>query len=193
MEKRKVVVLTDGDRVARKVVEQVAKNVGGRCISLSWGNPTQATGEEIATAVKQTPYDPVLVMIDDCGSRGMGRGEKALAELLQDEEIEVLGVVAVASNTDAVEGTPVQASVTRDGMVIDQPVDKDGNPKDGGDHRIHGDTVDIINHLNIPVVIGVGDLGKMNDADLVEEGAKITTQAVLEVLKRSNYSPDPAH
>lgn len=186
MEKRKVVVLTDGDRVAKRVVEQVAKNVGGRCISLSGGNPTHVTGSEIAAAVKQTPYDPVLVMIDDCGSQGVGRGEKALAELKLDQEIEILGVVAVASNTAAVEGTPITASVTRDGTVVEKPVDKDGNPK-GGDCKIHGDTVDIINQLNIPVVIGVGDLGKMDDADLVEQGAKITTQAVQEVLRRSNF------
>lgn len=184
--KRKVVVLTDGDWVAERVVEQVAKNVGGRAISLSGGNPTRSTGSEIVAAVKETPYDPVLVMIDDCGFRGKGRGERVLEDLMHDEEIEVLGVVAVASNTIAVEGTPVTFSVTREGKVVDKAVDKDGNPK-LNDNKIHGDTVDIIGRLNIPLVVGLGDLGKMEDADRVELGAKVTTQAVREILKRSNY------
>ncbi|MGD8401098.1 MAG: stage V sporulation protein AE, partial [Bacillota bacterium] len=72
MTKRKVVVITDGDRVAQKVVAKVAQNVGGRVISLSGGNPTPVSGREIAAAIKQTPHDPVLVMIDDCGCQGEG-------------------------------------------------------------------------------------------------------------------------
>lgn len=183
---RKVVVLTDGDRIATKVVEKVAQNVGGRAISLSGGNPTGVSGSEIANAVKATPYDPVLVMVDDCGSRGEGHGEKALAELIKDPEIEVLGAVAVASNTAHVEGVPVDISVTREGKIVDSSVNKDGIP-DKENHRIAGDTVDILNRLNIPVIVGIGDLGKMEDADLVEDGAKITTIAVNEVLKRSNF------
>jgi stage V sporulation protein AE len=185
--KRKVVVITDGDRAAQKVVEKVAQNVGGRAISLSGGNPTPISGGAIAAAVQQTPHDPVLVMIDDCGCCGAGRGEMALAELAGNAEIEILGVVAVASNTAKVEGIKINAAVTRDGAVIDCPVDKDGNPGKKHEPRIHGDTVDILNRLSIPVVIGIGDLGKMNDADLVEQGAKITTRAVQEVLNRSNF------
>lgn len=191
MVKRKVVVITDGDRAAQRVVEKVAKNVGGRAISLSGGNPTPVSGWQIAEAVRKTPYDPVLVMIDDCGCRGEGCGERALAELVNQEDIEILGVVAVASNTAKVEGTKINAAVTRDGQIIDRPVNKDGNPQKETDPRIHGDTVDILNRLAIPVVIGVGDLGKMNNADLVEEGAKITTQAVQEVLSRSNFQAHP--
>jgi stage V sporulation protein AE len=187
VEKRKVVVITDGDRAAQKVVKKVAQNVGGRAISLSGGNPTPVSGSQIAEAVKQTPHDPVLVMIDDCGCQGEGRGERALAELADQAEIEILGVVAVASNTAKVEGAKITASITRNGTVTDRPVDKDGNPQKDADQRLHGDTVDIFNRLSIPVVIGIGDLGKMNDADLVEQGAKITTQAVLEVLNRSNF------
>jgi stage V sporulation protein AE len=185
--KRKIVVLTDGDRVARKVVEKVARNVGGRAISLSAGNPTLATGEEIAAAVKETPYDPVLVMVDDCGRRGKGRGEQVLEFLAKDPGIEILGVVAVASNTTKVEGVPVDASVSRAGEVVEVPVDKDGYPEPSGHRKVEGDTVDVINRLQIPIVIGVGDLGKMKDADLVEKGARITTEAVREILERSNF------
>lgn len=182
---RKVIVLTDGDRVAKQVVEQVAKNIGGRAISLSAGNPTAVSGEEIAAAVKSAPHDPVLVMVDDCGSKDTGYGERALEELVKDPDIEIIGAVAVASNTGDVEGVPVNLSVTRDGQIIDASVNKDGEPIPNN-HIINGDTVDILNRLKIPIIVGVGDLGKMNDADLVEDGAKITTMAVNEILKRSN-------
>jgi len=184
--KRKIVVITDGDKVAGKVVERVAGNVGGRAISLSGGNPTRVSGREIAAAVKATPYDPVLVMIDDCGARGKGEGEKALEELARDPEIDILGAVAVASNTSRVEGVPVKVSVTRDGKVVEAPVDKDGHPLPGTG-RITGDTVDILNRLQIPVIVGLGDLGKMEEADLVENGARVTTIAVREVLTRSGF------
>lgn len=187
MANRKIIVLTDGDRVAKKVVEKVAQNIGGRAISMSAGNPTPVTGSEIAAVVKETPYDPVLVMVDDCGSGHKGRGEKALEELANDPELDILGIIAVASDTSNVEGVPVAVSVSRQGEVVSGPVDKIGNPEPEGHSKVEGDTVDVINQLHVPVVIGLGDLGKMDDADLVEEGAKITTLAVEEILKRSNY------
>lgn len=187
MTTRKIIVLTDGDLVAKKVVEKVAQNIGGRAISMSAGNPTPVSGKEIAAAVKEAPKDPVLVMVDDCGSREKGSGEKALEELANDPELDILGVIAVASDTSKVEGVPVTASVSREGKVVLGPVDKIGNPEPEGHTKIEGDTVDVINQLQVPIVIGLGDLGKMDDADLVEEGAKITTMAVEEIMKRSNY------
>jgi stage V sporulation protein AE len=187
MAKRKVIVVTDGDRVAQKVVEKVAQNIGGRAISFSGGNPTRISGDKIAALVKETPYDPVLVMVDDCGSNEQGNGEKALKALASDPELDILGVLAVASNTAAVGGVPVTASVTREGKIVGNPVDKDGNPESGPDNTIKGDTVDVINQLEIPVVIGIGDLGKMDDADLVTDGARITTLAVQEILNRSSH------
>ncbi len=187
MATRKVIVITDGDRVAKKVVEKVAQNVGARAISMSAGNPTPVTGSQIAAAVKETPYDPVLVMVDDCGLRQKGSGEKALEEMASDPELDILGIIAVASDTSKVKGVPVSLSVSRDGKVVSGPVDKIGNLEPEGHHKVEGDTVDVINHLKVPIVVGLGDLGKMEDADLVEEGAKITTLAVEEILKRSNY------
>jgi len=184
--KRRVIVVTDGDHVAQQVVEKVAKNIGGRAISTSGGNPTRISGEKIAALVKQTPYDPVLVMVDDCGSRGRGNGEKALEALVKDPELEILGVLAVASNTSAVGGVPVTVSVTRDGQIIEEIVNKDGHPQPEKQQKIKGDTVDIINELSIPVVIGIGDLGKMDDADQAADGAKITTMAVQEILRRNH-------
>lgn len=185
MNKRRVIVVTDGDRAARRVVERVAQNIGGRAISISGGNPTPISGEKMAAFVKQTPYDPVLVMVDDCGFGGQGEGEKALEVLARDPELEILGVLAVASNTAEVGGVPVTVSVTRNGEVVAEPVDKDGLPEPGNSNRIKGDTVDVINQLDIPVVVGIGDLGKMEDADSVDDGAKITTLAVQEILRRN--------
>lgn len=189
MAKRRVIVVTDGDRVAQKAVEKVAQNIGGRAISLSGGNPTRISGEKIASLVKETPYDPVLVMVDDCGFKEQGNGEKALKALASDPELEILGVLAVASNTAAVDGVQVTASVTRDGKIVEHPVDKDGNLEPKTVKEIKGDTVDVINELSIPVVIGIGDLGKMDDADRVTDGAKITTLAVQEILRRSESRP----
>ena len=185
--KRRVVIITDGDRIAKKVVEKVALNIGGRAISLSSGNPTRASAEQIREAIQKTPYDPVLVMVDDCGSSLKGRGEVIIESLANDPEIEIIGAVAVASNTDGVEGVTIDASVDREGRVVNVPVDKEGYPEPEGHIKVEGDTVDILNQLKIPVIIGVGDLGKMEDADLIEDGAKITTIAVQEVLKRSNF------
>lgn len=187
LDKRRIIIITDGDRIAQKIVEKVASNVGGRAISLSAGNPTQASAEQIKEAIQKTPYDPVLVMVDDCGSSKKGRGEKVIELLANDSNIEILGAIAVASNTARVEGVAVDASVTREGRIIQEPVDKDGYPEPVGHRKVEGDTVDILNHLKIPVIIGIGDLGKMDDADLLEDGARITTMAVEEVLKRSNY------
>jgi stage V sporulation protein AE len=81
----------------------------------------------------------------------------------------------------------VTAAVTREGQVVGVPVDKDGNPEPEGHRRVEGDTVDILNQLPVPLVIGLGDLGKMNDADLLEDGARITTIAVQEVLARRGF------
>ncbi len=187
MAKRKIIVITDGDRIAQKVVERVAKNVGGRAISLSGGNPTPVSGADIAEAVQKTPYDPVLVMVDDCGSRQKASGETALESLAKNPDIDILGVIAVAANTSKVEGVPVDSSVTREGKIIGGPVDKDGNAEPEGHVKVEGDTVDVINRLQIPLVIGIGDLGKMDDADLEENGARITTLAVQEILKRSHF------
>ena len=47
----------------------------------------------------QTPYDPVFVMFDDSGFIGEGSGEKALKYVATHKQIDVLGILAVASNT----------------------------------------------------------------------------------------------
>ncbi|MHB1126836.1 MAG: stage V sporulation protein AE [Bacillota bacterium] len=186
-DKRKVVLITDGDRVARKAVEKVARNVGGRCISLSAGNPTPLSGEQIVELIKTASNEPVLVMLDDRGNNGRGKGENAMAVIARHPDIEVLGVVAVASNTEQTSGTKVDCSVTQTGEIIDAPVDKDGEPRNR-DPLLKGDTVDVLNQLHVPVVIGTGDTGKMEERDALGKGVPITTKAVEEILRRSGYN-----
>lgn len=183
MDKKRIIIVTDGDRTAKAAVEKAATAVGGRTISASGGNPTPIDGEELAEMILKAPKEPVLVMVDDCGKRTKGPGETVLEQLVHDERLEVLGVLAVASNTTKVEGVPVNFSVTRDQKVVSGPVDKDGLPEEAGHYKVEGDTVDVLNRLDVPVVVGIGDLGKMDDADSFEDGARITTLAVQEILK----------
>jgi stage V sporulation protein AE len=187
----RVIVVTDGDRVARGAVEEAARNVGGCTISLSAGSPTPVTGEELVGLVKQARRDPVLVMVDDRGSRRKGPGEAALEHLAQSKEVDLLGVVAVASNTTKVMGVPVTYSIDVNGELIERPVDKEGVPEQAGHERVEGDTVDVLNQLNVPIVVGLGDPGKMNRRDRSSHGAVLTTRAVRAVLDFSQVQSGP--
>ena len=54
----------------------VAKEIGGRCISSSQGNPSTLTGPEIVKLIKKQHHDPVFVMFDDSGFVGEGLANK---------------------------------------------------------------------------------------------------------------------
>ncbi len=71
-ERRRVILITDGDEYARKSLEIVAKEIGGRCLSMSHGNPSMLKGHEIIKLIKKTAHDPVLIMFDDSGFIGEG-------------------------------------------------------------------------------------------------------------------------
>ncbi|MGI6684863.1 MAG: stage V sporulation protein AE [Bacillota bacterium] len=184
-DKRKVIVVTDGDEIARKTVEVAARKVGGCCISASAGNPTPISGERIVELIREAHAEPVLVMLDDKGCRNKGSGEMALEYLAKSPEINLLGVIAVASNTQFCQGIRIEHAITMDGQIVDRAVDKHGIPKREGNHVLEGDTVGVLNSLNVPTVIGIGDIGKMNGRDKYDRGAKITTQAIEFILKRS--------
>ncbi|MGI6606139.1 MAG: stage V sporulation protein AE [Peptococcia bacterium] len=180
---KKVIMVTDGDKIARQAVEEATRQIGGRCISASAGNPTILSGEQIVELIKITPYDPVVVMFDDRGSTKKGRGEKALEYVVNHPAIEVIGVVAVASNTENIEGTTVNCTVTKDKEVTTSQVDKEG--KVISPHSfVTGDTVDVLNTLGskVPFIVGVGDIGKMEGRDSPETGAQITTKALQLIL-----------
>ena len=97
--RRRVVLVTDGDEYAKRTIELLTKEFGGRCISASQSNPTKLTGKKVVELIMQTPYDPVFVMFDDSGFIGEGSGEKALKYVATHKQIDVLGILAVASNT----------------------------------------------------------------------------------------------
>lgn len=185
--KRKVIVVTDGDEYANNAVKYVAKKIGGRCISQSAGNPTVLTGSQMIELVKKAPTDPVFLMFDDSGLTGEGSGEKALKFVANHPEIEVLGVIAVASKTKFVEWTHVDVSIDREGRLTEYGVDKSGLP-DIEIGRINGDTVYVLDQLkNIPIIVGIGDIGKMSRYDSVKNGCPITLKAVQLILERSGY------
>jgi stage V sporulation protein AE len=74
--------------------------------------------------------------------------------------------------------------------MVNQSVDKSGSIKKRGRQKsiITGDTVDVLNDVEIPVIIGVGDIGKMDKADHINKGAPITRKAIEEILKRSGIT-----
>ncbi|MEG3070545.1 MAG: stage V sporulation protein AE [Candidatus Syntrophopropionicum ammoniitolerans] len=125
-DKRKVIIVTDGDRNARKAVEIAARNVEARCISCSVGNPTRQTGEELVELIKTAPADPVVLMLDDRGYCGMGNGERALAYISRHPDIQVLGVLAVASNITGGGGCTVDLSVAGNGEIVREASEQGG-------------------------------------------------------------------
>jgi stage V sporulation protein AE len=181
--RKKVIVVTDGDGRAKAAVRQAARNLGLHCIERSAGTPTHAGGRELAAMAKQAPVEPVIVMFDDRGKRGKGPGEKALEDFARDAGIEIVGAVAVASNTKADKSVTVDESVTKEGEVTAGPVGKSGAPEPPGHEQLEGDTVGILSRLQIPKIVGIGDLGKMDTQDAVEKGALITTRAIREILE----------
>lgn len=183
MDKRKVIIVTDGDMVAKGAVEAAARNIGGRCISASAGNPTPIKGAEVIEQVMKAEHDPVVVMTDDRGKKGEGPGEAVMETILRDEKIDVLGIVAVSSNGRDCNGLNVTCSITKDGEVIDGGVDKYGN--NIRTNYICGDTLSILKNRKDLVLVGIGDPGKMDFKDEVLKGSPITTKALQEVIRRS--------
>ncbi|NEU30861.1 stage V sporulation protein AE [bacterium LRH843] len=187
MERRpKVIFVTDGDEAAKKAIQLAAEEIGGRCISQSSGNPTHKTGEELVSLILKTPYDPVLVMFDDCGFREEGPGETAMRYVASHPRIEVIGALAVASATHASEWAHIDVSIDRYGELTEYGVDKEGL-RDIEVGRINGDTVYSLDELSIPIVVGIGDIGKMAGQDTVKRGAPITKLAIEIILERSGY------
>jgi stage V sporulation protein AE len=182
--KRKVILVTDGDEYALRAVQFVADKIGGRCISGSQGNPSLLSGQKLVNLILQTPYDPVFVLFDDCGYIGEGAGERALIHVANHKQIDVIGVIAVASNSHQDEWTKVDVSVDRFGELTEFGIDKNGLQElEIG--RINGDTVYCLDQLDVPVIIGIGDIGKMAGRDDVSKGCPITTKAVEIILERN--------
>jgi stage V sporulation protein AE len=182
--KKKVIVVTDGDDMARHAVEIAAVKIGGRCISASGGNPTILEGSDIVRLINNAAYDPVVVMVDDRGNTGVGSGERALHSIVRDSTIEVMGIVAVASNSPKARGVMVDFSVDKYGNICEKAVDKYGNKKK--DRLLKGDTVNSLPDINVPIIVGIGDPGKMEGHDTTAVGAPILTKALEKIINHYN-------
>ena len=185
-EKRNIIIITDGDEYAKKTVEYVAKEIGGRCISSSYGNPTRKNGPELIKLIQSAAYDPVLVMFDDSGLVGEGAGEQVMKYVAEHPSINLLGIIAVAAKTKQAEWTKVDVCIDRDGNLTEFGVDKFGVPE-MDIKRINGDTVYCIDSIHAPIVVGIGDIGKMSKYDDIRIGSPITMSAVKLILERSGY------
>jgi stage V sporulation protein AE len=182
--KVRVILVTDGDRVAQKAVEDIAKSLNLRCISASAGNPTPISGPQIVSLLKEAHHDPVLVMFDDRGKSGKFLGECALEFVASHPDINVLGAVAVASNTSGIDGIEPDICIDSSGRILKGvAVNKKGQERcDDKREVIAGDTVDVLNNLDVPFIVGIGDVGKMDKADDIARGCPITRQAIEEIL-----------
>lgn len=191
---RRVIIVTDGDHLAKRALQIAARRVHARIISQSAGNPTPLSGVEMVNLIKKTPYDPVIVMLDDNGNRNQGGGEEALQVLLSHPDIKVIGALAVASNTSLVRGVPVDFSIDCEGRRVETGVNKDGVAIRR--YLVYGDTVDALRGLEAPVIVGIGDIGKMGGRDAPERGAPITTRALkalIHTYEHHNQAHRPSH
>ena len=178
-------IVTDADCKALEAVEQASKNLGLRCISLTGcRHPGDArwTPAEVEELILSTPHDPVVVLVDDEGRSGEGWGERVIRHLATSPKVKVMGVVAVASDMTGGRGAAVAASIDARGERTPSGVNKEGAVERSCERRVYGDTVENLDELGIPVVIGIGDPGKMNFADDAKSGAPITTKALAEIL-----------
>lgn len=180
VERRQVILVTDGDDAARAALQVAARRIRARIISKSAGNPTPLSGVELVRLIEQTPHGPVIVMLDDNGDGNQGGGEQALQVLLAHPNIDVIGVLAVASNTSSVRGVPVDFSVDQRARRVETGVNKDGFAVKH--YMVYGDTVDALRNLDAPVIVGVGDIGKMGGRDAALRGAPVTTKALRLLL-----------
>ncbi len=174
---RRVIIVTDGDDTAYRALEEACDNL--HC------HPVRAASDDgvaLIDAIQKAPKDPVVVMVDDRGDAGEGSGEQALKDLIRDAGLDILGVVAVASNTPGVNGVSITASVDQSAQVVQAAVDKAGHELSS--KTLRGDTVDVLADFEGPI-IGLGDPGKMQGHDAINAGVPATRRAIEEILRKA--------
>lgn len=184
---KKVIIITDGDVYAKKTLDYLADQIGGTCLAYLSDNPTVASVEEIKEAIYQAKSEPVYVLVDDAGVVGAGAGEKIVMTIADDPTIEIMGAIAVAAHTKNIEWSRFTFAIDQNGELIPNGVDKEGIPlPDIG--RINGDTVYCLDQLDLPIVIAIGDIGKMRGKDDIKKGSPITRKAIEIILERGDKS-----
>lgn len=181
---QKVIFVTDGDAIACKAIIRATKTLSIGHVILSGGNPTCCSYEDLLKKVKASEYPITVVLFDDAGQVEIGKGETLMKQLAEEEEMDIIGALAVSSADRSADWTRVDVSIDRNGQLVSQGVDKEGIP-DLEDHKVHGDTVYVLDQLDIKTVVGIGDLGKMAGRDDPHKGAKITTKALKLIIERS--------
>ncbi|MFP7169451.1 stage V sporulation protein AE [Terribacillus sp. 7520-G] len=180
---KKVILITDGDAYAKRTIDYLAKKLGGTSLSHLADNPMTIDADVMKNAIHSADDEPVYVLLDDGGVPGIGKGEKLLKAINDDPGIEVIGALAVASHTQNQEWSRVSFSIDQDGELLPYGVDKEGViTEELG--RINGDTVYLLDQLDLPLVIAIGDIGKMHGKDAIELGSPITEQALRIILER---------
>lgn len=184
----RVIIVTDGDWTARQAVETAAHALKLHPLKAVAGNPMPLTGPQVLQKILQAPCEPVVLMVDDKGHKGVGAGERVIEYLLyQSEQVEVLGVIAVASHSRA-RGTRVDYSVTGDLQVVKgHPVTKEGTLEPPRHRRLEGDTVQILDRYPDLLVVGCGDPGKMDGQDSIINGAEVTRKCLELILEGSEF------
>ncbi|WP_117169312.1 stage V sporulation protein AE [Paraliobacillus sediminis] len=183
MNTKQVIIITDGDQYAQQAIDYIAKTLGGTSLSEFAGNPSAYKPRDIIQAVYQAKKNPVFVLVDDAGVFGIGSGEETILALANDPIITILGVVAVAAHSKNMEWSRVTLSIDQEGQIIEHGVDKEGVPvSEVG--RINGDTVYILDQMDLPNVIAIGDIGKMHGYDDKSKGYPITLKAIELILER---------
>lgn len=182
---KKVICITDGDAYAFQAIQHVARKFHAFCVKETFGNPTELTGGEVYRLIEAAPTELVFALFDDSGTIGVGSGERALLHIVRHPNVQVLGILAVASHTRNLEYSKVDMCIDRFGIRTGNGVDKDGFQEMEA-HRINGDTVYILDQLEVPIIVGIGDIGKMGGFDSIEKGCPVTTKAIALILKRNH-------
>ena len=180
-------MVTDGDWTARQAVKTASHSLGLYLLKAAAGNPMPLSGPLVLKQILQAPREPVVVMVDDKGHKGVGAGERVIEYLLhQSEQIEVLGVIAVASNS-RVRGARVDYSVTADLQVVkNHPVSKEGALEPPRHHRLEGERVQMLESYTGLLVVGCGESGKMDGLDSANNIAEATGKGLEIILEGSD-------
>ncbi|MDC3415426.1 stage V sporulation protein AE [Aquibacillus salsiterrae] len=184
---KKVIIITDGDEYARKTIDYLANQLGGTSLSELTNNPSKVPPEKVLQAVHEAKQEPVYVLIDDAGVQGVGFGEKILSSLAEDPKIEIIGAIAVAAHTKNMEWCRFTFAIDNEGNQIPYGVDKKGIPiPEVG--RINGDTIYLLDQLDLPLVIAIGDIGKMDGKDDIKKGSPVTRKALEIIFERGGLT-----
>ncbi|WP_276202156.1 stage V sporulation protein AE [Salsuginibacillus kocurii] len=169
--------VTDGDSKAIQAVKNAARHLQ---LGVVVSSPPLA---KMTGQINRQPFSRVVVLFDDYGSHEIGVGEELMQQLSEDPRYEIIGALAVASTAHQYDWTHVDVSIDRFGEITQYGVDKEGWTELEV-QRIKGDTTSVLDQLSIPLIVGIGDLGKMGRRDDPVFGSEITLKALQFVLER---------